>query len=404
MMPETLVVPAFISATLGLAVYILGIMLNARLEVLRRFNIPDPVSGGLLASVLMLILFVLFGVSLDFDMQARDFLLVMFFAAIGLNARLADLVAGGKPLLILLGLTLCMILAQNIVGVAGAVLFGYAPAVGVLFGSASLIGGHGTAIAWSPEVAAATGLDNAQELGVAVATLGLVVAALIGGPIARYLVEGRDLSPDRPDQGPIGGVSHEASAEEANITPVSVARVLLYLNLSIIAGYIVSLSIEAAGIKLPLFVPCLIMGILIANLRSWIAPGAEPVSRTPALALISEISLGTFLAMSLMGLQLWTLVSLGGPIFSILLVQSVMTLAFVIYVLFPLMGGGYRAAVLAAGFGGFALGATPTAIANMTAVTKRYGPSPMAFLILPLVSAFFVDIANAIAIQFVVNL
>ncbi len=400
----TMIVPAFISATLGLAVYILGTMLNARLEVLRRFNIPDPVSGGLLAAVLVLILYVAFGVSLEFEMQARDFLLVMFFAAIGLNARLGDLIAGGKPLIILLGLTICMILAQNIIGVAGAVLFGYAPSVGVLFGSASLIGGHGTAIAWSSEVAEAGGLANAQELGVAVATLGLVVAALIGGPIARLLVEGRNLTPERPDEGPIGGIAHDQSPETVSITPVSVARVLLYLNVSIIVGYLLSLAIDATGVKLPLFVPCLIMGIVIANLRSWIAPGAEPVSRTPALALISEISLGTFLAMSLMGLQLWTLVSLGGPIFSILFIQAVMTLAFVIYVLFPLMGGGYRAAVLAAGFGGFALGATPTAIANMTAVTKRYGPSPMAFLILPLVSAFFVDIANAIAIQFVVNL
>lgn len=399
----TLVVPAFISATLGLAVYILGAMLNSRVEFLRRFNIPDPVSGGLLAAVVVLVLYLILGVSLEFDMQARDFLLVMFFAAIGLNARLGDLIAGGKPLLILLGLTITMIFAQNIVGVAGAVLFGYAPAVGVLFGSASLIGGHGTAIAWAPEVAAATGLNNAQELGVAVATLGLVLAALIGGPIARYLVDGRHLSPDRPGEGPIGGVPLDQD-DRAGILPVSVARVLLYLNLSIILGYIVSLSIEAAGVKLPLFVPCLIMGILIANLRSWIAPNAAPVSRTSALALISEISLGTFLAMSLMGLQLWTLVSLGGAIFTILLVQVAMTLAFVIYVLFPLMGGGYRAAVLAAGFGGFALGATPTAIANMTSVTKRYGPSPMAFLILPLVSAFFVDIANAIAIQFIVNL
>jgi len=396
-------VPAFIAATLGLALFVMGTMLNARFEILRRFNIPDPVSGGLVAAAAALALYLAFGVSLDFEMYARDLFLVMFFAAIGLNARLGDLIAGGKPLLILLGLTLGMILAQNIVGVLGAVLFGYAPAVGVLFGSAALIGGHGTAIAWSPEVADATGLGNAEELGVAVATLGLVVAALIGGPIARYLVEGRNLSPDRPKAGPIAGIPHEAETEQEGITPVSVARVLLYLNLAIIFGYGLSLGLEAAGIKLPLFVPCLIMGIIIANLRAWASPHAHPVSRTPALALISEITLGTFLAMSLMSLQLWTLVSLGGPILTILLVQTLMTLAFVIYVLFPLMGGGYRAAVLGAGFGGFALGATPTAIANMTAVTKRYGPSPMAFLILPLVSAFFVDIANAIAIQFVVS-
>ena len=399
----TFAVPSFIAVTLGLAIFIAGTMLNAKLEILRRFNIPDPVSGGLLASCAALALYLAFGVSFEFDMQARDFLLVMFFSAIGLNARFSDLIAGGKPLLILLGLTLGMIVAQNIVGVVGAVVFGFPAAVGVLFGSASLIGGHGTAIAWSPDIAQATSLENAQELGVAVATLGLVLAALIGGPIARYLVEGKNLAPERPEEGPIGGIPHDDEGEVETIAPVGVARVLLILNLSIIAGYVVWVAIDEAGVKLPLFVPCLIMAIVIANLRSWLAPNAPPVSRTPALALVSEISLGTFLAMSLMSLQLWTLVSLGGAILSILLIQTLMTLAFVIFLLFPLMGGGYRAAVLGAGFGGFALGATPTAIANMTAVTKRYGPSPMAFLILPLVSAFFVDIANAVAIQFIVN-
>jgi ESS family glutamate:Na+ symporter len=162
--------------------------------------------------------------------------------------------------------------------------------------------------------------------------------------------------------------------------------------------------LQAAGLKLPLFVPCLIVAIVLANLRSWLFPRARPVARTPALALVSEFALGAFLAMSLMSLQLWTIAGLGLAIAAIMLAQTLFAVAFVLFVLFPLLGRGYRAAVLAAGFGGFALGATPTAIANMTAVTKRYGPSPIAFVVLPLVSAFFVDIANAIVIQMIVNL
>lgn len=396
----TLVVPAFITATLGLAIFILGTALNNRSTLLSNFNIPDAVSGGLVAAVCALVLYIIAGVEFSFELQARDLFLVLFFAGIGLNARLGDLITGGKPLLILLALTIVMIVLQNVVGVVGAVLFGYDPSAGVLFGSAALIGGHGTAIAWAPEVARAANLPNAQELGIAVATLGLVVAALIGGPIARYLVEGRNLEPDRPDAGPIIGLEDDT---DTAITPISVSRVLLYLNVAIILGYTVNRGLTEAGVKLPLFVPCLIMAIIIANLRSVLFPKAAPVARTAALALISEISLGTFLAMSLMSLQLWTLVELGPAIGAILATQTVIALVFIIFVLFPVMGGGYRAAVLGAGFGGFALGATPTAIANMTAVTKRYGPSPMAFVILPLVSAFFVDIANAIAIQFFLN-
>ena len=399
----TLVVPAFITATLGLAVFLFGTMLNARFAILRQFNIPEPVSGGLIAALISLLLYLLLDFQFEFELKARDLFLVWFFAGIGLNARFQDLIAGGKPLMILIILTLAMIVLQNGIGTAGAVLLGYPASTGVLFGSAALIGGHGTAIAWSPEVAAASGLANAAELGIAVATLGLVLAALVGGPIARYLVEGKNLSPERPDHGPTVGLPQDDSIQPA-IEPVSVSRVLLYLNLAVILGYGVHLLLSEAGVKLPLFVPCLIMAILIANLRSLLFPQAQPVAHTPALALISEIALGAFLAMSLMSLQLWTLVELGGAIVLILALQTVATLAFVIFVLFPAMGGGYRAAVLGAGFGGFALGATPTAIANMTAVTKRYGPSPMAFVILPLVSAFFVDIANAIAIQFFVNL
>ncbi|MDA7966894.1 sodium/glutamate symporter [Ruegeria sp.] len=396
-------IPDFLTATLGFAVYLLGAEINVRVATLRNFNIPEPVTGGLLASLVVLLLYLIFGVELSFGLTARDFLLVLFFAGIGLNARLADLIAGGKPLLLLLILTLATILLQNVIGAFGASLFGYPAQAGVLFGSASLIGGHGTAIAWAPEVALATGLAGATELGVAVATLGLVLAALVGGPIARFLVEGRKLSPDRPDEEHSVGLPEATNSDTNKIDHLTIMRVLLYLNLAIITGYMLGEVISAAGLKLPLFVPCLIMGIVIANLRAALAPNAPPVARTPSLALISEFALGAFLAMSLMSLQLWTIAELGLAIVVIMTAQTLFAVAFVLWVLFPVMGGNYRAAVLAAGFGGFALGATPTAIANMTAVTKRYGPSPIAFIVLPLVSAFFVDIANAIVIQTIVN-
>lgn len=400
---EAYQIPGFLTLTLGFAIYLLGAEINARVDALRRFNIPEPVTGGLLGSLAVLGMYALLDLELSFDLAPRDFLLVLFFACIGLNARLSDLIAGGRPLLLLLVLTLLAIVLQNVVGVAGAMLFGYPLQTGVLFGSAALIGGHGTAIAWAPEVAQAAGIEGAAELGVAVATLGLVLAALVGGPIARLLVEGRSLAPDRPYEQHTVGLPDEARPAVSRIDHLTVMRVLLYLNLAIISGFILHGAIAAAGLKLPLFVPCLIMGIVISNLRSALVPAAAPVSRTPTLALISEFALGAFLAMSLMSLQLWTIAELGLVIAVIMAAQTLLTVAFVIWVLFPVMGRNYRAAVLAAGFGGFALGATPTAIANMTAVTKRYGPSPIAFVVLPLVSAFFVDIANAIVIQAIVN-
>ncbi len=397
-----MIVSAMPAATLGFAVFLIGAMINQRVGVLRSFNIPEPVTGGLLAALIALGVYLAFGIEVTFDLSVRDFMLVMFFAGIGLNARLGDLISGGKPFLILLVLTLAMIVMQNVIGSAGAVLFGYPAQAGVMFGSAALIGGHGTAIAWAPDVAAATGLEGVAELGVAVATLGLILAALIGGPIAKFLVERKGLTPERPEEENTIGISDKDGGSAQTIDQYSVMRVLLYLNIAIITGFILNSAIEAAGLRLPLFVPCLIMGIVIGNLRSILFPNAAPVVRTPSLALISEFALGAFLAMSLMSLQLWTIASLGPAIAVILSAQTVFTVLFVLIVLFPMMGGGYRAAVLAAGFGGFALGATPTAIANMTAVTKRYGPSPIAFVVLPLVSAFFVDLANAVVIQTIV--
>jgi ESS family glutamate:Na+ symporter len=221
--------------------------------------------------------------------------------------------------------------------------------------------------------------------------------------VAGVLIRRHALSPARPEEENTVGLPHDPEEREG-IDHLNLMRVMFYLNVAIIIGYFLFALLQAAGLKLPLFVPCLIVAIGLANLRSWLFPRARPVARTPALALVSEFALGAFLAMSLMSLQLWTIAGLGLAIAVIMLAQTLFAVAFVLFVLFPLLGRGYRAAVLAAGFGGFALGATPTAIANMTAVTKRYGPSPIAFVVLPLVSAFFVDIANAIVIQMIVNL
>ncbi len=402
-MTETYLIPDFVAFTLGMVVYFVGARLTRRHAFLRDYNIPEPVSGGLAVALVIWAIYAIGKVEIEFELDARDTLLVIFFTTIGLNARFADLVRGGKPLGILLALTVGFMILQNVVALVGVTLFGMPAAASVLVGSASLIGGHGTAIAWGPEIARDYGIDGALEMGIAAATLGLVLAALVGGPIAKYLVSRHNLEPRDEEAAPIVGLSH-ASAGLATLDYVGFMRALVTINIAIILGYAAHEALLEAGLKLPLFVPCLIVGILIANIQPRVFPSVPIVTGTPVLALISEFSLSVFLSMSLMSMKLWTLLGLAGPLFGILGMQAVITIAFAIFVLFPLMGGTYRAAVLGAGFGGFALGATPTAIANMTAVTKRYGPAPMAFIILPLVSAFFVDLANAFIIKFFVSL
>lgn len=393
-------VPDFLAITIGFVVFFLGAFLTRHVAFLRNYNIPEPVSGGIAVALVTWGAFAWFGTEIVFELSTRDELLVLFFTTIGLNARLSDLIAGGRTLLILLVMTIAFIVVQNCVGLLGATLFGFPKAIGVLVGSASLIGGHGTAIAWGPTIEAQTGFGAASEIGIAAATLGLVLAALIGGPIAKYLIDRNSLKSTETD-GDIVGVTFENDGEDGKpIDHINLMRVLLATNVAIIIGYFANQAIAAWGLKLPLFVPCLLAGIFLSNTVPFVFPRLPWPSRTPALAVVSDYCLSLFLAMSLMSMQLWTLTELGGPLIGILAMQVATTTLLVVFVFFKVMGSDYTAAVLSAGFAGFTLGATPTAIANMSSVTKRYGPAPLAFIVLPLVSAFFVDIANAFIIQY----
>lgn len=395
-------VDSFLAVTIGIIVYFVGVHINRQVRFLREYNIPEPVTGGILASLAALLLYSGTGTELEYDLAIRDVLLVYFFTAIGMNARLADLVSGGKPLLILLGLTLTYIVFQDIVGVTIAFLIDQPKAMGVLAGSASLIGGHGTSIAWAPEIAEKHGVPNALEIGVASATLGLVIASLLGGPIAKFLLSKHKLSGDQDEIALVGIAHQDASTEQIN--HISLMAVFLSLHVCIILGFILNEVIAQTGLKLPLFVSCLLVAIFISNCLPTIAPKLFWPSRTKALALISDFSLSLFIAMSLMGMQLWAIADLAGPLLILLVIQAIAAVLFIIFILFKMMGSNYLAAVLSAGFAGFSLGATPTAIANMTAVTKTHGPAPTAFIILPLVGAFFVDITNAFVIQFFLGL
>ena len=403
-MMQTVTIPAFPALTMGFIVFFIGVFLTRRVAFLKNYNIPEPVSGGFIAALIVWAIYAVTDRQITFDLSVRDELLVIFFATIGLNARIADLAAGGRLLAIMLGLTIGFMLMQNMVALAGVVLFGMPTGTGVLLGTASLIGGHGTAIAWGPTIEEMTGFTAAAEIGISAATLGLICAALLGGPVAKFLIDRNRLEGDRTETPTVGLPFEPERPSDDDVDHVSLMRALLAAHVAVILGYVVHLWITEMGLKLPLFVPCLLVGIVLSNTIPYLFPRLVWPARTRALAVVSDYSLSVFLAMSLMSLQLWTLAGLGGPLLFVLAAQVIAAALFIIFVVFRLMGSDYTAAVLSAGFAGFALGATPTAIANMSSVTKRYGPAPLAFIILPLVSAFFVDVANAFIIKFFVGL
>jgi ESS family glutamate:Na+ symporter len=391
----------FLAITIGILVLFIGKRLNDVTPVLRDYSIPEPVTGGLLFSILFGLVYAVSGVEIEFELQARDFLLVYFFTTIGINASIKDLIAGGKPLVILLVITIVYMVLQNLTGIGVASLFGQPAQVGMLGGTVSLIGGHGTAIAWAPRIAEDYNIANAMEIGIACATFGLILASTMGGPIAKFLITRYDLKPPKNEAVDVGVSEQEEVG--AGIGYLDFLDAVLAIHVCIIAGYFLNGAIQLAGVQLPLFVTCLFAGILITNLVPKKFPrltGTNWPTRTPAIALIADLSLGTFLAMSLMSMQLWTLIDLAGPIFGILTAQVIVAIAVNLFIVFPAMGRNYDAAVVSAGFGGISLGSTPTAMANMSAVSKQYGASRLAFIIVPLVCAFFIDIVNAIFIPF----
>lgn len=401
-------IDSFLAVTIGVLVLFIGKRLNDKLRLLRELSIPEPVTGGLLFSILFALLYLGSGYAVEFELRARDILLVYFFTTIGINARAGDLLAGGRPLVILLVITIGFMFAQNLTGVGVASLFDLSGAVGVLGGSVSLIGGHGTTIAWAPSIAERFGIESAMEIGIASATFGLILASLMGGPIARFLIRRHRLETTSASMAEqeIQEVGLSVAQREAGINHLDFLAAILAIHIAIILGYLLNGAIAELGLKLPLFVTCLFAGILLTNLipaRLYQVMGVCWPSRTGAMALIADVALGTFLAMSLMSMQLWTLIDLALPIFSILAAQFALAVLVTLFVLFPLMGRDYNAAVIASGFGGVTLGSTPTAMANMAAVTQRYGPSHQAFIIVPLVSAFFIDLSNALIIPFFLN-
>ena len=388
--------PDFLSLTVGLVVYFVGVLTTQRVKFLRNLSIPEPVTGGFIAVAVVSLIYLVFNLEIGFDLTTRDRLLVIFFATVGINARLADLVAGGRTLVVVCVVTAVFVFIQNVVGTVGALAFGMPSAAGVVIGSLALSGGHATTIAWAPLIATEHGFPAAMETGVAVATLGLIISCVAGGPLAKYLIEKYRLQPSSAHPEPIELAPED---DQAPIDKMGVMRAMLVVNIAVILGYLVNDWIShATSIKVPLVVPCLIMGMVLSNTVPKLFPRWPWPARTASLDLISSYSLSVFLAMSLMSMQIWTLDRIAGPLLVIVGVQTLLAAIYAVLVVFPALAKDYQAAVLSAGFIGISLGSTPTAIAAMTAVTKHYGPSPDAFVILPLASALFVSLVNVAAI------
>ncbi len=381
--------------TLSLAIVALwlGFRINLRIRFLHEYNIPAAVSGGLPISAFIALIELTSGWEFRFDLQLRDLLLIAFFSTIGLSARLRQMIEGGKALMIMLGLAVVFLLFQNLTGTLISLLVGENPLYGLVGGSISLAGGHGTAITWGQMFEEHFGLANASSLGMTFATAGLITGGLIGGPVGAYLIKRHNLSSDQPET----ELPHVEMGKRVTylIELNSLLTAVLLIALCFALGAAVYEWVSDFGVRLPAFLTAMFLGIVLTN-------GLElfkvTVDHRP-IQLAGDLSLQLFLGMSLISLPLLSLQGALGMISLVMLMQALVITVFTVWVIFPALGRTYDSACISVGFIGMGLGATPVGIANMNALTNRFGPSPKAYLVIPLLGAFFIDIANAMLVQ-----
>ena len=411
---NTIIVNPYYTLIAATLVLLLGRLLVAKIKLLQNFNIPEPVAGGLLMSFLVYLLYIVTGlsfengltfgegISLNFDKGLQDSFMLFFFTSIGLSADLSRLKSGGIGLFIFLGIVALFIVVQNIVGIGLASAFGLEPIIGLVTGSITLTGGHGTAGAWGKVLEQDYHIQGATALGMASATFGLVLGGLIGGPVARRLVNKMGRKPlseeaqkNNNDNDTEVSVFEQPEKQRLITSKSAIETMALFAACLSFSALMDSDTVKAFfpdKFTLPQFVWALFFGVFLRNILTYVFK-IKMFDR--AIDVFGNASLSLFLGIALLNLKLWQLLDLALPMLVILAAQTFVMSTYAYFVTYRLMGKDYDAAVLAGGHCGFGLGATPTAVANMQSITDKFGPSHKAFLIVPMVGAFFVDFVNA---------
>jgi len=392
-------------------VLFLGYGVRRLIPFLARSNVPGPVIGGLLASVVVLVGRAQGVPAWELDTSLQSPMMIAFFTTIGFAASLKLLRIGGPQVLIFFGLASVFALMQNVVGVAMARILGLHPLFGVLTGSVTLTGGPATGLAFAPQFEAA-GVAGATTVAVASAMVGIVAGGVIGGPVGTWMVQRFRLHVPLRHRAevetPVASELVEARIPEPDAATPSGedegAWVLLKATVLILLAMWGGSWVSAAFVALDFTLPATIGGMLVAavirnldDFTGWIGVSQRTIDD------LGSVALALFIAMALMTLKLWEIASLAGPMLAILAVQIAIVVAFCRWPVFPVMGRDYDSAVMAGGFCGFMLGTTANAMANMRSLVERYGPAPRAFLVVPMVGAFFIDFVNALIIVGFIN-
>ena len=401
------------SAGVGALALVVGMILTHRVKWLQKFCIPSPVSGGIIFSLITLVLYSFFDIEVSFDGTLKEAFMLAFFSSVGFQSNLRVLRQGGRTLVMMLVLLVVVILSQNILPLCITKVMGVNPLVGMAAGSISMAGGHGTAGGFS-RVLESMGLVGADTVAMAAATFGLIAGSVIGGPIAERLIYKRLVSEQmqpkdytidpamagfESDEATPGGHALHVSSNEQEFQQYARATYALLIVMAI--GTLMSRMLNLTGVTFPTYFGALVTAAIIRNLGEvfHVAHRME----LDKIVSVGNICLSVFLGIAMASLKLWELHSLALPMIVILLSQVAMIAIITYFLAFRLLGKDYDAAILVAGICGFGLGATPNAMANMSAVCYKYHYSVKPFLIVPIVGAMFVDLINTAIITLFLN-
>ncbi len=386
----------------GILLYYLGKWLKTKIKFFQTYCIPNPVIGGVLFALINLALFEAGTGAIKLDTVQQSFFMNMFFTSVGFSASYALLKKGGRDVLILTIICAVLITCQDIIGVGLASVLGLQPLLGLCAGSIPLVGGHGTSGAVGPMLEQ-SGVDRAPPVAIAMATFGLISGSLMGGPVAHRLLEKFHLHSTKEDQ---EGANEKAQSMEENatlaMTPenfmLATGEILVAMGL----GTIVSKFFTSVGLTFPGYIGSMIIAAIIRNISDH-TEGGLPVPMQE-IGTVGDVGLNIFLSLAMMSLRIWELFDIAGPLAIIAVCQTVFMALYTTFVVFNAMGKDYDAAVEVSAVCGFGMGATPNAMANMSAITANYGPAPRAFFAVPLVGAMFVDFCNSGILMVFINL
>jgi glutamate:Na+ symporter, ESS family len=396
-----------------------GYGIRRLIPLLAKYNIPAPVIGGLLMATIMTVARVGGSTPFEFTTTLQTPLMIAFFTSIGLGASLSLLRVGGPAVILFFGLATLIVVAENALGIAAAYALGQHPLMGVLAGSVTMAGGPGTGLAFAP-LFEAEGVPAAATLAIAAAMAGIIAGGVVGGPVATRLMvrlgiqplgAGRKRASPLPAHGALetaaGAVEDRLPAERMtapageDVESYALLKTLVIILVAMWAGSGLTTWFGSLGITLPAYIGAMLVAAVIRNLDD--ATKLVGISQR-TVDDIGAASLSLFLVLALMTLKLWDLVGVAVPLAVMILLQVVLVAIVSGTIVFKLMGKDYEAAVMSGGFCGFMLGTTANAMANMEALVERYGPAPKAFLVVPMVGAFFIDFTNALVITVCLNL